>query len=162
MILRYFNAAGADDSGEIGEMHDPETHLIPLVLKVAAGRMDHIQVFGTDYPTTDGTCIRDYIHVNDLARAHMLAFDALAQGASSTVYNLGSSTGYSVKAVIEKAESVTGRKIPVVEGPRRAGDPATLVASSQKIQRELGWSPMYGDLETIIRTAWHWQSKSAG
>ena len=162
MILRYFNAAGADDSGEIGEMHDPETHLIPLVLKVAAGRMDHIQVFGTDYPTTDGTCIRDYIHVNDLARAHMLAFDALAQGAASTVYNLGSSTGYSVKAVIEKAESVTGRKIPVVEGPRRAGDPATLVASSQKIQRELGWSPMYGDLETIIRTAWHWQSKSAG
>ena len=157
--LRYFNAAGADASGEIGEMHDPETHLIPIVLKAAAGRMDHIQIFGTDYPTTDGTCIRDYVHVNDLAQAHLLALDALAEGADSAVYNLGSSNGYSVREVIRTAEKVTGRTIAVVEAPRRAGDPAVLVASSARIKRELGWKPVYDSLESIIQSAWNWQAK---
>jgi UDP-glucose 4-epimerase len=156
VALRYFNAAGADESGEIGEMHDPETHLIPIVLDVAAGRADHIQVFGSDYPTADGTCIRDYVHVNDLARAHLLALDALLEGADSAVYNLGSSEGYSVRQVIAKAQAVTGKTIPVVEAPRRAGDPAVLVASSEKIKRELGWQPMVEDLETIIQSAWAW------
>jgi UDP-glucose 4-epimerase len=159
--LRYFNAAGADDSGEIGELHDPETHLIPIVLKAASGQIDHIQVFGNDYPTTDGTCIRDYVHVNDLAQAHLLALDALLQGGESAVYNLGSSNGYSVKEVIGKAEAVTGKKIPVMEAPRRSGDPAILVASSEKIKRELGWMPAYENLETIIRTAWNWHLKQA-
>ena len=159
--LRYFNAAGADESGEIGELHDPETHLIPIVLKAAAGQINHIQVFGTDYPTTDGTCIRDYVHVNDLAQAHLLALDALLGGGESAVFNLGSSSGYSVKEVIGKAEAVTGKKIPVVEAPRRPGDPAVLVASSEKIKRELGWTPAYDDLEKIIRTAWNWHLKQA-
>jgi UDP-glucose-4-epimerase GalE len=157
--LRYFNAAGADESGEIGEMHDLETHLIPIVLNAAAGQIDHIQVFGTDYPTKDGTCIRDYVHVNDLAQAHLLALDALLAGAKSAVYNLGSSTGYSVKQVIEKAQVVTGKRIPVVEAPRRVGDPAVLIASSEKIKRELGWKPAYDNLETIIQTAWNWHSR---
>lgn len=154
--LRYFNAAGADESGRIGELHDPETHLIPIVLKAAAGRIDHLQVFGSDYPTADGTCIRDYVHVNDLARAHMLALDALMDGGESAVYNLGSSSGYSVKEVVEKAEKVTGKQIPVVAAQRRVGDPAVLVASSEKIKQDLGWKPVYDDLETIIRTAWKW------
>lgn len=157
--LRYFNAAGADDSGEIGEMHDPETHLIPIVLQAAAGQIDHIRVFGTDYDTTDGTCIRDYIHVNDLARAHLLALDALLEGEESAVYNLGSSNGYSVKQVIDVAQTVTGKKIPVVEAPRRPGDPAILIASSEKIKRELGWAPAYEKLQTIIETAWNWHLK---
>jgi UDP-glucose 4-epimerase len=154
--LRYFNAAGADESGEIGELHDPETHLIPIVLSAADGLIDHIRLFGTDYPTTDGTCIRDYVHVNDLALAHLLALDALQQGEQSAVYNLGSSSGYSVREVIEKAQGVTGKKIPVVEAPRRPGDPAVLVASSEKIKRELGWAPVYDNLEKIIQTAWNW------
>jgi UDP-glucose 4-epimerase len=154
--LRYFNAAGADESGEIGELHDPETHLIPIVLSAADGLIDHIRLFGTDYPTTDGTCIRDYVHVNDLALAHLLALDALQQGEQSAVYNLGSSSGYSVREVIEKAQGVTGKKIPVVEAPRRPGDPAVLVASSEKIKRELGWTPAYDNLEKIIQTAWNW------
>ncbi len=157
--LRYFNAAGADDSSEIGELHDPETHLIPIVLKAADGQIAHIQIFGTDYPTTDGTCIRDYVHVNDLAQAHLLALDALLDGGKSAIYNLGSSNGYSVKEVIGKAQGVTGKKIPVVEASRRAGDPAILVASSEKITRELGWRPVYDDLETIIQTAWDWHVK---
>ena len=157
--LRYFNAAGADGSGEIGEMHDPETHLIPIVLQTAAGQRDHIQVFGTDYPTTDGTCIRDYVHVNDLAQAHLLALDALLEGAGSAVYNLGSSKGYSVREVIGKAEAVTGRKIPVEEAPRRAGDPAVLIASSDRIKKELGWMPVYDNLEAIIESAWNWHTK---
>ncbi|BBO86887.1 UDP-glucose 4-epimerase GalE [Desulfosarcina ovata] len=157
--LRYFNAAGADPSGEIGEMHDPETHLIPIVLKAASGHINNIQVFGTDYPTTDGTCIRDYVHVNDLAQAHLLALNALFDGGASAVYNLGSSSGYSVKEVIRIAERVTGKKIPVVEGPRRLGDPAVLVASSEKIKNRLGWVPVYDDLEKIIRTAWNWHLK---
>lgn len=154
--LRYFNAAGADGSGEIGEMHDPETHLIPIVLQAAAGQRDCIQVFGTDYPTTDGTCIRDYVHVNDLAQAHLLALDALLEGAGSAVYNLGSSQGYSVREVIGKAEAVTGRNIPVKEAPRRAGDPAVLIASSDRIKKELGWRPVYDSLEAIIESAWNW------
>ena len=157
--LRYFNAAGADESGEIGELHDPETHLIPIVLRAADGMIDHIRLFGTDYPTTDGTCIRDYVHVNDLAQAHLLALDALLDGGQSTIYNLGSSSGYSVREVIGKAEGVTGKKIPVVEAPRRPGDPAVLVASSEKIQDELGWTPVYDNLEKIIQTAWNWHLK---
>ena len=157
--LRYFNAAGADESGEIGEMHDPETHLIPIVLSAAAGRVEHIQVFGTDYPTPDGTCVRDYIHVNDLAQAHMLALGALLDGGDSSVYNLGSSNGFSVKEVIEIAESVTGREIPVLEAPRRPGDPATLIASSDRIKEVLGWKPAYQTLQGIIGTAWNWHQK---
>jgi UDP-glucose 4-epimerase len=157
--LRYFNAAGADDSAEIGELHDPETHLIPIVLQAAAGQIEHIQVFGSDYPTTDGTCIRDYVHVNDLARAHLLALDALLGDGESAIYNLGSSNGYSVKEVIAKAQVVTGKNIPVIKAPRRSGDPAILVASSEKIKHDLGWNPVYGDLETIIRTAWNWHQR---
>ena len=154
--LRYFNAAGADESGEIGELHEPETHLIPIVLRAADGMIDHIRLFGTDYATTDGTCIRDYVHVNDLAQAHLLALDALLKGGDSTIYNLGSSSGYSVREVIGKAEGVTGKKIPVVEAPRRPGDPAVLVASSEKIKHQLGWTPAYDNLEKIIQTAWNW------
>jgi UDP-glucose 4-epimerase len=160
--LRYFNAAGADESGGIGELHDPETHLIPIVLKAAAGGNHHIQVFGIDYPTTDGTCIRDYVHVNDLAQAHLLALDALLAGGRSAVYNLGSSQGYSVKEVIGKAEAVTGKQLAVAAAPRRPGDPAILVASSEKIKSELGWLPAYDNLETIIRTAWHWHLTQTG
>lgn len=156
MALRYFNAAGADESAEIGELHDPETHLIPNLFKAALGQINHIQLFGTDYHTTDGTCIRDYVHVNDLAQAHLLALDVLLADGESAVYNLGSNNGFSVKDVIQKAELVTGRKIPVVDAPRRPGDPAILVASSEKIKRELGWNPAYQSLEKIIDTAWKW------
>jgi UDP-glucose 4-epimerase len=157
--LRYFNAAGADESGEIGELHDPETHLIPIIFKAAVREIDHIQVFGTDYPTKDGTCIRDYVHVNDLAQAHLLALDSLLSGGDSQVFNLGSSNGFSVKEVIRIAEKVTGEEIPVVETSRRPGDPAVLIASSKKIKRELGWKPAYAELETIIGTAWKWHRK---
>lgn len=160
ITLRYFNAAGADESAEIGELHDPETHLIPNLFNAALGQIDHIQLFGTDYSTPDGTCIRDYVHVNDLAQAHLLAMDALLADKESTVYNLGSNSGFSVKEVIEKAESVINKKIPVVDAPRRPGDPATLVASSEKIKRELGWKPGYDSLETIIATAWRWHLKN--
>jgi UDP-glucose 4-epimerase len=156
MVLRYFNAAGADESAEIGELHDPETHLIPNLFKAACGQINHIQLFGTDYHTTDGTCIRDYVHVNDLAQAHLLGLDVLLADGESAVYNLGSNSGFSVKDVIDKAELVTGRKIPVVDAPRRPGDPAILVASSEKIKRELGWNPDYQSLEKIIDTAWKW------
>ncbi len=156
VVLRYFNAAGADESGEIGELHQPETHLIPLVLETAAARMNHIHVFGTDYPTKDGTCIRDYVHVNDLARAHLLALEALLDGKGSAVYNLGSNNGHSVKEVIAIAKKVTGAAIPIVAAPRRDGDPAVLVASSAKIKSELGWQPACDHLETMIQTAWNW------
>ena len=159
ICLRYFNAAGADASGDIGEMHDPESHLIPLVLKSAISG-NPINVFGTDYPTPDGTCLRDYVHVTDLAQAHLLALQALMDGASSTAYNLGNSVGYSVRQVIDLAAKVTGRNIPVLEDARRAGDPAVLVANSGKIKRELGWRPKYEDLETIIDTAWNWHNPS--
>ncbi len=157
ICLRYFNASGADASGSIGEMHDPETHLIPLVLKCALQEKP-IKVFGADYPTPDGTCIRDYVHVTDLAQAHLLALYALLEGSNSAVYNLGNSIGYSVRQVIELSEKVTGKPIQVIEDNRRAGDPAILVADAGRIKRELNWRPIYEDLETIIATAWRWHS----
>ena len=150
--LRYFNAAGA--TRERGEDHDPETHLIPLVLQVALGQRDHIVVFGSDYPTRDGTCVRDYIHVVDLAQAHILALDALEEG--SRIYNLGNGHGYSVREVIEMAREVTGKGIPAVDGPRRPGDPSTLVAGSARIRAELGWEPRYPALRDIVGSAWEW------
>jgi len=163
MALRYFNAAGADDSGTIGERHDPESHLIPLVLQVATGERENITIFGTDHDTPDGTCLRDYVHVNDLAAAHLLALKALQDGAPSAAYNLGNSRGISVKEVIETARRVTGHPIPAVEGPRRPGDPAVLVAGSDKARRELGWRPQFETLEVIVETAWQWhKSQAAG
>lgn len=156
--LRYFNACGADEDGMIGEDHRPESHLIPLVLAAAAGMRENIQIFGTDYPTPDGTCIRDYIHVNDLAEAHILALDGLQQGRGSGVYNLGNGSGFSVREVIDTAVRVTGKKIKVVEAARRAGDPAVLIASAEKIKRELGWQPKIPQLEDIIVSAWKWHS----
>ncbi len=159
--LRYFNASGAHESGQIGEKHQPETHLIPLILKVATNENKNIMIFGTDYPTLDGTCVRDYIHVSDLAQAHLLSLNALMAEGESAVYNLGNSRGYSVREVIELARKMTGHPIPVVETDRRPGDPATLIASSDKIKRELGWKPQYEDLEKIIQTAWKWHQKEA-
>ena len=159
--LRYFNAAGADKSGKIGERHRNETHLIPLVLEVAAGRREHIKIFGADYPTPDGTCIRDYIHVSDLSGAHLLALNALLSGGDSAVYNLGNNKGYSVREVIELARKVTGKPILAIEADKRPGDPAVLIASSDKIKEKLGWKPQYEDLETIIETAWKWHQKEA-
>lgn len=151
--LRYFNAAGA--TAYRGEAHDPETHLIPLVLQVAAGRRERVEIYGDDYPTRDGTCVRDYIHVVDLARAHVLTLSIL--GERSAVYNLGcGGDGYTVREVIDAAREVTGREIPARNAPRRAGDPAVLVASSEKIKRELGWSPQFQDLKVIVRSAWDW------
>jgi UDP-glucose 4-epimerase len=154
--LRYFNAAGADPSGKIGEDHEPESHLIPLVLEAAAGKRQNITVFGDDYDTPDGSCVRDYIHVNDLAEAHVLALEWMFEGNPSRIYNLGNGEGYSVREVIDVARAVTGNDIPVVAGERRAGDPARLVASSRKIIDELGFSPRFGELEKIIETAWNW------
>jgi len=151
--LRYFNAAGATE--RCGEVHDPETHLIPIVLQAAAGRRTHVEVYGDDYPTRDGTCVRDYIHVVDLARAHVLALGIL--GERSAVYNLGcGGDGYTVREVIDAARSVTGRDIAVRAAPRRPGDPAVLVASSKRIRRDLGWEPRFQDLNLIIRSAWEW------
>lgn len=154
--LRYFNASG--DTPGRGEDHDPETHLIPLVLQVALGQRPHITVFGDDYPTPDGTCVRDYIHVVDLAQAHILAMESLDR-VGSRKYNLGNGSGFSVMEVIEMCRKVTGHPIPHVIGPRRPGDPATLIASSDSIRRELGWQPRYGDLEAIISSAWAWHSE---
>jgi UDP-arabinose 4-epimerase len=159
--LRYFNAAGADPDGEIGEAHDPETHLIPLVLDAAAGKRPSITVFGDDYDTPDGTCIRDYIHVADLADAHVLALKALEDGAKTTAYNLGNGLGFSVKEVIETVERVVGKKVPVQIGERRAGDPARLVGDSQLIRSTLGWSPRYAALHLIIASAWSWHVRDA-
>jgi len=153
--LRYFNAAGADPDGKSGEDHSPETHLIPLVIKAALDGTS-VPVFGTDYPTPDGTCIRDYIHVTDLAHAHLLALRKLDQERISGIYNLGNGNGFSVREVIETVEKVTGRKVVPVDSPRRPGDPARLVASSRKIKEELGWIPNFPDLETIVETAWKW------
>ena len=153
--LRYFNAAGAAPDGAIGEDHDPETHLVPIVLQVALGQRKSVQIFGTDYPTRDGTCVRDYIHVCDLAQAHILAMERIEPGKGGW-YNLGNGNGYTVREVIDVARKTTGRKIPAEAGPRRPGDPPELVASSEKIARELGWKPQYPDLETIIETAWRW------
>jgi UDP-glucose 4-epimerase len=151
--LRYFNACGALPGR--GEAHQPESHLIPLVLRVALGQRDSASIFGMDYPTPDGTCIRDYIHIADLVSAHLLALDALEKN-DKLIYNLGSGKGYSVREVIEAARKVTGRPIPVVESPRRSGDPARLVASSEKIRRELGWKPQHNGLQDIIVSAWEW------
>lgn len=156
--LRYFNAAGAHVSGQIGEDHSPETHLIPLILDVALGNREKIMMFGDDYNTKDGTCVRDYIHVTDLAKAHLLALKRLKNGGESTAYNLGNGTGFSVKEVVEVARKVTGHEIPAEVAPRRAGDPATLIASSERAIKELGWEPKFNDLETIISTAWKWHS----
>ncbi|OQY60421.1 MAG: UDP-glucose 4-epimerase GalE [Desulfobacteraceae bacterium 4572_88] len=157
--LRYFNAAGADVSGEIGEMHDPETHLIPLILLTAMGQQNYINIFGTDYLTQDGTCVRDYVHVSDLTQAHMLALESLLSGAESDIYNVGNSRGYSVREVIELARKITGLPIPIIETEKRPGDPAMLIASSEKIRKALKWKPRYEELETIIRTAWGWHRR---
>lgn len=154
--LRYFNACGAQPDGTLGEAHSPETHLIPLILQVANGQRERISVFGSDYPTPDGTCIRDYVHVCDLAQAHILALEYLLRGGESTAFNLGSGAGFSVREVIEEARRVTGHAIPVTEDVRRSGDPARLVASSEKAQRVLGWTPRYSALSTILQTAWNW------
>ena len=157
--LRYFNAAGALDDGSIGEAHTTETHLIPLILQVPLGKRDHITVFGTDYATPDGTCLRDYIHVIDLADAHLLALDYLRKGGESNIFNLGNGQGFSVKEMIETAKKVTGREIKVEYGARRAGDPAQLIASSEKARRVLGWNPRYADVAKVIGTAWTWHQK---
>jgi UDP-glucose 4-epimerase len=157
--LRYFNAAGADPEGELGERHEPETHLIPLVLQAAAGRRPHIGIFGDDYPTPDGTCIRDYIHIVDLCEAHLLALGRLMAEERSLAFNLGNGAGFSVREVIEAARRVTGRPIPERISPRRAGDPARLVADSARARTELGWTPRYADLDTIIAHAWAWEER---
>lgn len=155
-VLRYFNAAGAHINGRIGEDHRPETHLIPIILEVALGKRDSITIFGSDYETNDGTCVRDYIHIMDLVNAHSLALERLRMGGESRVYNLGNGQGFSVKEVIEVARKVTGKEIKEVIADRRAGDPAVLVASSNKAMDELGWVLEYNSLETIIKTAWDW------
>ena len=164
IALRYFNAAGATETH--GEDHEPETHLIPIVLQVPLGRREHVQLFGTDYATPDGTCIRDYIHVADLADAHIKALEALSGGTPdvpSGAYNLGNGTGYSNRQVIDSCRRITGHSIPVVEAPRRAGDPAALVASSERIRRDLGWSPRYPEIDQIVDSAWRWHERhSAG
>jgi UDP-glucose 4-epimerase len=160
--LRYFNAAGADPSGEIGEDHRPETHLIPLILQVPLGKREKIFIFGDDYDTPDGTCIRDYIHVNDLASAHVLALKALEGGAERTAYNVGNGSGFSVKQVIDVAREVTGHPIPADVRPRREGDPARLIASSEKLRRELGWSPRHPELRDIVGSAWSWFKEHPG
>jgi len=154
--LRYFNAAGADPDAETGESHDPETHLIPLVLDAAAGLRPAITIFGDDYDTPDGTCIRDYVHVTDLAQAHVLALQALEHDAPTTAYNLGNGQGFSVREVIEEAARITGRPIPINIGSRRAGDPPRLVGDAARIRAELGWRPRFADLGTIVETAWRW------
>lgn len=157
--LRYFNACGADENGIIGEAHNPESHLIPIILQVPNGKRETISIYGTDYDTPDGTCIRDYIHVTDLAQAHILAVKYLYNGGKSDIFNLGNGVGYSVREVIETARKVTGRPIPVTETSRRAGDPARLVASSEKAKRILGWKPVHNCLEEIIASAWNWHKK---
>lgn len=154
--LHYFNACGADKSGKIGEAHNPESHLIPLILQVPNGKRESISIYGTDYDTPDGTCIRDYIHVTDLAQAHILAVKYLKNGNESNIFNLGNGVGYSVKEVIDKARKVTGHPIPAIETPKRAGDPARLVASSEKARKILGWNPVHDSLEEIISDAWNW------
>ncbi|ATS18570.1 UDP-glucose 4-epimerase GalE [Synechococcus sp. PCC 6717] len=156
VIFRYFNAAGADPHGRLGEDHHPETHLIPLVLQTALGRRPHINIYGTDYPTPDGTCIRDYIHVSDLAYAHVLGLKYLLAGGESNVLNLGNGQGFSVRQVIDTAARVTGCHIPVQHSDRRAGDPARLVANADRARRILGWQPQYADIEEIIAHAWQW------
>ena len=157
--LRYFNAAGADPDGELGECHDPETHLIPLVLQAASGRRPAVTIYGTDYATPDGTCVRDYIHVDDLCQAHLRALEHVAENAGAAAYNLGNGKGFSVREIVDTVERVSGRRVPVTMGPRRAGDPPVLVADSRKAIAELGWQPQYQSLDTIIRHAWEWEMK---
>lgn len=159
VALRYFNAAGAHPESLLGERHEPETHLIPLVLQAASGRRAHIGVFGTDYDTPDGTCIRDYIHVQDLADAHLLALDWLMQGKGSAAFNLGNGSGFSIREVIQAVEAVTGQRVAVQDLPRRAGDPAILVADSTRARAALGWQPQYTDLHDIVQHAWRWETK---
>lgn len=161
VALRYFNAAGAHPDGLLGERHEPETHLIPLVIQAALGQRPEVGVFGTDYDTPDGTCIRDYIHVQDLADAHLLALDHLMAGKGSAAFNLGNGRGFSVHEVIQTVEQVTGLQVPVKHLPRRPGDPAVLVADSTLARQTLGWTPQYGDLQDIIRHAWQWHRKTA-
>ena len=156
VALRYFNACGAHASGEIGEAHDPETHLIPVILQVPNGQREKISVFGEDYPTKDGTCVRDYIHVTDLAQAHILALDYLIKGGENNVFNLGNGVGFTNKEVVDVARKVTGHPIPAEIAPRRAGDPAQLVASSEKAKTVLGWKPRYADLDVNVASAWNW------
>jgi UDP-arabinose 4-epimerase len=160
IALRYFNAAGADPDNEIGESHDPETHLIPLLLDAASGRRPDVKIFGTDYPTPDGTCIRDYIHVSDLADAHVKALQALERSSPPSAYNLGNGRGFSVREVIDAVERVTGLKVPAPIGERRPGDPARLVSDASKACRELGWEPRIAELDQIISTAWAWHQRS--
>lgn len=157
VALRYFNAAGADPSGEIGESHSPESHLIPLVLKAAAGEREDVSIFGTDYSTPDGTCVRDYVHVNDLADAHLRALDYLMGGGSSNVFNCGYGHGYSVREVVDAVRTATGRDFSVVEENRRTGDPKELVADSSSIKEILKWKPRFDNLDTIVQTAWNWE-----
>ncbi len=159
VIFRYFNAAGADPNAHFGEDHNPETHLIPLVLQAAAGKRASVSVFGSDYETPDGTCIRDYIHVADLAQAHVLGLEYLLQHQSSQIFNLGNGNGFSVKEVIDTAKQVTGLDVPFEMCPRRAGDPATLIGSSTKAREILGWAPKYADLTTIVKHAWAWHQQ---
>jgi UDP-glucose 4-epimerase len=156
VIFRYFNAAGADPDGLFGEDHNPETHLIPLILQAAAGKRASVSIFGTDYDTPDGTCIRDYIHVTDLAQAHVLGLEYLLKHQDSQIFNLGNGSGFSVKEVIDTAKQVTGKEIPIEECPRRVGDPAVLIGSSDKARQMLGWKPQYADLNAIVKHAWNW------
>lgn len=160
--FRYFNAAGADQEGRLGEDHSPETHLIPLVLMAAMGKRPAITIFGTDYDTEDGTCVRDYIHVTDLAQAHVLGLQYLQKGGDSEVFNLGNGSGFSVREVIQAAQEITGRSIPIVESERRPGDPPILVGSSEKVRTLLGWQPQYADLTQILTHAWQWHQKRHG
>jgi UDP-glucose-4-epimerase GalE len=162
ITFRYFNAAGAHPDGTLGERHEPETHLIPLVLQVASGRREFISRFGSNFPTPDGSCIRDYIHVQDLCTAHLLALRKLGEGATSNIYNLGNGAGHSVNEVIEAARRVTGHPIPLRDDPPRAGDPPVLVADAKRARTELGWNPQYPDIETIIAHAWQWEQKGMG
>ena len=156
---RYFNACGAHPDGTIGERHDPETHLIPLILQVASGRKEKITIFGDDYPTKDGTCVRDYIHVMDLVEAHLLALNQLSQNQLSEVYNIGNSRGFSVREIIDAAKKITGKKMDIEIQSRRKGDPAELVADNQKIKSELNWTAENSDLDKIISSAWQWEQK---
>jgi UDP-glucose 4-epimerase len=158
VAFRYFNAAGAEPSGAIGEWHAPETHLIPLALEAAAGHRDAVEIFGTDYPTSDGTCVRDYIHVVDLAQAHILGLRYLEAGGSSAAFNLGNGNGFSVQTVLETVERITGRSVTSRKAPRRPGDPPALVGSAEKARRVLGWTPKFDTLEAIVETAWAWHS----
>jgi UDP-glucose-4-epimerase GalE len=160
VALRYFNAAGCDPDGEVGEDHDPETHLIPRVLMAADGTLPHVDIFGTDYPTPDGTCLRDYVHVTDLAAGHVQALDYLERGGATTAVNLGTGRGFSVREVIAAAERETGRRIPVREAARRAGDPPVLVADATRARALLGFAPGFTEIEPIVATAWRWHTRS--